>query len=352
MSESKDWMQELKDQQTALESSEFKAESLPLSHFFISSKELKEKIIPATEWFFDSFIPCPSLIGRVGRPGSYKTFFAHWIANRLSAGKDLFDETMEFSGSAKHTKTLIIEEEMGEIIVQEREKAMQEYEDSNVFWMINSGFNLRDEKKVDELVKIIAEKDIRLLILDPFSSISKMKDENSNAEAAEVMDILLNRFVNGGSKITVLFIHHPSKSSTNGDVLRGAGDILGKCYIAYGMDKMEEAGTQVRIKCIKHRWRFVQSFIVDMVQDKEKEKLKFVCIGKTKDNLKTKVEQLESQVMGILETAGGMSKAQISMVLERETEPRRDKNLGEAIKNLKESGKIRFDAKKGTILLK
>jgi len=331
----------------------------PLTSFMVDEKTLGEKDIKPTQWLFPLLLPSPALVGLVGRPGCYKTFFGHWIAKRLSEGKDLFDQYDELpQWDIDHDKepvnTLIIEEEMGEEIVQERIHTLSPHDESRVHWMINSGFKLLkgrreiDEERVDELVKIIEEKEIKVLILDPFISIAGMEDENDNAEANYVMKILLDKFVNNGPKITVIFIHHPSKSS-DGDVMRGAGDILGKSYVGLALDKVSNDGTLVKVKCIKTRWYWPKTFTMDFRKNQDKgEKdgqLEFVYIGR-EDKPKTKKDELGQEIVYFLKREPeGLTKVQLSRLLDRKGDPKKDHTLGKAMKDLQSEGEVVMDPK-------
>jgi len=326
----------------------------PLSSFIIDEATLSKKDIPPTKWLFPMLIPSPALIGLVGRPGAYKTFFAHWMARRLSQGKSLFDEYDEepewsTDGYGKEVKTLIIEEEMGEEIVQERINILKEHKEENVYWMINSGFSLSNKKRVKELVEIIEEKEIKLLVLDPFITITGLKDENDNAEANKVMKILLDNFVNNGPKISIIFIHHPSKSS-DGDVMRGAGDILGKCYMGFAMDKISESN-EIKVKCVKSRWHWPKAFKMELqkqTMDEGKwfqtDKLKFVYRGlMSSEGGNSKKDELIEKILHFLKRDSYLSRAQLSALLDRKTNPKDDKTLKKAMTFLSTSGKIHYN---------
>jgi|TARA_R100000049_G_C1948374_1_gene94559 hypothetical protein len=325
----------------------------PLSDFLIDEATLAAKDIPPTKWLFPMLLPSPALVGLVGRPGAYKTFFAHWIARRLSQGKSLFndhdaDPEWKKVGYGKEIKTLIIEEEMGEEIVQERVHIVQEHKQENIYWMMNSGFNLGEKERVEELVKIIEEKEIKLLVLDPFVTIAGLKDENDNAEASKIMKILLDKFVNDGPKITVIFIHHPSKSS-DGDVMRGAGDILGKCYMGFAMDKIKDS-TEISVKCVKSRWHWPKAFKMELQKQTfdegkwyQEDQLKFVYKGllSGESGVKKKNELLE-QIMHLLKTEYALRRSEISSQLGRKTYYKDDKSLNAALREGKDGGVLAY----------
>lgn len=255
---------------------------------FLSEETIMAMDVKPTEWLFPKFIPKPSLVALTGRPGSYKTFFAHWMARRLGAGKGLFDvyDVVDQFGPSdeigREVRSAVVEEEMGLESVHERMKTLRHFGGDSARWMICAGFRLREAGLMDRLVRSVENLGIEFLILDPFTSVSGMEDENSNAEAREVMDAILGRLVNGGPKITVLFIHHPSKTAGGGDGIRGAGDILGKSYVHYAMEKIGGVGSRrIRVKCMKSRWIMCEDFEMEIVD--QGQGLQFEYRGKIKE---------------------------------------------------------------------
>jgi hypothetical protein len=217
--------------------------------------ELMEADIPDPDWFVPGFLPNPGLVAVTGRPGSFKTFFTQWLGLRLAAGKPLFDQwdiPPEKQGMDEPYKggyplgVLFMEEEMNERQLKQRSNLMKSWKVGECFqWLINSGFTVKDEKKVKELREFVEREAIKLIVLDPFTTVLGMEDENSNAEAREVMDILRKNFIDTEHGCTVIFIHHPSKSGSNDGSdasIRGAGDILGKCDMHFVLDRLEEKG--------------------------------------------------------------------------------------------------------------
>lgn len=295
-----------------------------LKDFIMDEVQFSKLSLEPTEWLFPRLLPKPGLIALTGRPGGYKTYFAHWMARRLSAGLPLFDEydeDPEWSkvGAGREVRSLIIQEEMGPEIVQERINDLKAYKKDNVFWAVGSGFDLRKPEKVAELVAMIKELRIEVLFFDPFISIANMKDENDNAEASEVMNIILNTFVNSGPKISVVFLHHPSKGQ-DGDVIRGAGDILGKTYVQYVLEKKGDYdATMITVKCPKHRWRATRNFTMEFVDSPDPRDLgakKFVYRGTGDVTAADPVEDYMRKIIGnCLRSDEPMTRKDIANVL-------------------------------------
>jgi uncharacterized protein YajQ (UPF0234 family) len=120
-----------------------------------------------------------------------------------------------------------------------------------MFYMVDEGFKFTDEKWRTELLKVIDEKRIKLLIVDPFSSVMGLENENDNAEVSRVMDLVRKEFVK--RDVTVILIHHPSKGDGDGKNLRGAGDILGKCDVHLSLEVEDEMNKIIRVSYQKLR---------------------------------------------------------------------------------------------------
>lgn len=189
--------------------------------------------VPPITWLAENMIQNPGLITISGKPGSYKTMFALWLSNRIAGGQSPFDRYhMPFFNIQVHepepTGVLFIEEEMSERQMKTRvnDLVISREAKSRVFYRIASGFKLANEDHMNELYTWCTAHNVKLIFLDPFSSVAGMKDENDNAEASQLMDYVRTMLVNRG--ITVVIIHHPSKTGDGGYSLRGAGDLLGK----------------------------------------------------------------------------------------------------------------------------
>ncbi len=346
----------------------------------LSESQINELDIPPTEWILPGFLPKPSLVAITGKPGSFKTFFAHWIARRLAAGLGLFEKwegnfdikmtTEPFDGFKKR-KVLIIEEEMGPEIIKERSLMMKSWgESDNVYWAINSGFSIRGDKgeAIKGLIHSISTLGIDVVILDPFTSVSGMQDENDNAEAREVMDILLKQLVNDGPKITVIFLHHPAKGDGDGTSIRGAGDILGKSYVHYSLQYDKAGGDgpkKITIKCGKTRWRQLEDFTIEFRDEPatglppgQRVKKEFVYTGFKKDETTEgvdgeekrgpgqpkKFDKLAESIFSSMETGLDYTRIELAEFTDYDS---KHGTFRAAIKLLKEQGKVAEDEKMG-----
>ncbi len=224
----------------------------------VSQRDFRLKQVPKTEWLFEKFLPKPALIAITGRPGSYKTYFTQWMAQRLSQGLPMLVQSVggHFYGKAgagRCVKTLYVEEEMDDGLLQERMMSMRNGDEDSIFWITESGFKFMDETLMKALIAFVVEKGIEVVFFDPFSSVAAMENENDNSEAQKLMKVILDGLVRSGPKVTVVFLHHPSKNSEGATSIRGAGEVLSKSYIQYVLEKEDDKGI-VNVRCPKNRW--------------------------------------------------------------------------------------------------
>jgi hypothetical protein len=222
-----------------------------------SDAKLLESDLPPVEWLIPRMMPSPSIMAISGVPSSYKTWFAMWMGRRLAAGRKLFDECdMEpFFENVDQppVRVLFVEEEMNKRQVKGRASVMASFDRESFYWLIGSGFKVTDPAKMEMLATYMKKMKIKVLFLDPFSSVFGMKDENNNAEAAEVMDAIRRTFVDSEVGATVVFIHHPSKGDDSKKALRGAGDILGKCDMHLCLERKDPINRIVEVSYAKNR---------------------------------------------------------------------------------------------------
>lgn len=219
----------------------------------LSLDELEALDIPGTQWVMAKLIPYPGLIAVSGRPGSFKTFFCLWLAVRIAQGLPLFDEkeAEDLAPLAGPVPVLFIEEENTVRLVRERVLGMRKGSVSNLYFYVDQGFKMRDPRWREKVLGFVAAKGIRVVFMDPFSSVMGLKDENDNSEVSEVMDIIRKEFLK--NDVAVVFIHHPSKGDEGGKTLRGAGDIIGKCDVHVTLENEQEDRKTVRVSYEKMR---------------------------------------------------------------------------------------------------
>lgn len=214
---------------------------------------------PHTRWIMNLAIPFPGLVAISGRPGSFKTFFALWVAIRAASGLPLFDEYDEpyFTETASKEPlgavgTLFIEEENTISLIHERFMGMRSKNlNRNLHFLVDQGFSFQNDLWRQAIKEYVKLHKIRLIVVDPFSSVMGLKDENDNAEVARVMDLIRKDFI--ANDVTVIFLHHPSKGEDNAASLRGAGDIVGKCDVHLTLEKDKLDPCLIKVSYAKMR---------------------------------------------------------------------------------------------------
>lgn len=272
----------------------------------LSWSELDSLVIPPTEWLYTKFLPFPGLMALSGVPGSYKTFFALWLAMRLSLGKRLFDDFLTTSGVGdipepiRQVPVLFLEEENTIQLIKERVFGFQRgaLPTPNMFFAVECGFKVRNPEARDYLLAFIAEHKIKLVVMDPFSSVMGLDNENDNAEVSGVMDILRHEFVKAG--VSVLFIHHPSKSAEGGKNLRGAGDILGKVDVHVALEVSDDDPKLISVSYEKMRVMdstLLSDFNMRLEADPDGRNMRFRYDGKLIEKFMAERDELRLEIL-------------------------------------------------------
>ena len=280
----------------------------PLKYSLLSHQQLIQLPIPPTQWISGMLIPNPGLVAISGKPGSYKTFFAIWLGLRAGMGKPLFEEHDEpfFSDELAtapmgKVPTLFVEEENTKQTMKERALGFYGFGSAPVddmFYLVDEGFKFTDERWRNELIRIIEERGIKLLIVDPFSSVMGLDNENDNAEVSRVMDLVRKEFIK--RDITVILIHHPSKGDGDGKNLRGAGDILGKCDVHLCLEVENEMEKIIRVSYQKLRVADrskVSDFRIRLAGDSGLQDLRFRYIGTAKPAYQEERDELAAEIL-------------------------------------------------------
>lgn len=219
----------------------------------ISGDVLETLDLPDTQWIQGTLLPYPGLVAISGTPGSYKTYFALWMALRASGGMPLFD-TEEDVGCLEGmgvVPTLFIEEENTLRMLRSRFMQFPKIDAKNIHFFVDQGFKMKEERWIKHILGIVDRLGIKLIFMDPFSSVMGLENENDNAEVSVVMDIIRKEFL--ARDITIVFIHHSSKNANGLPSLRGAGDILGKVDVHIAMDIASKEERLINVKYAKMR---------------------------------------------------------------------------------------------------
>lgn len=326
---------------------EVNEEQLP-KYTLYSHPDLLGLSIPPMRWIIGMMIPNPGLVVISGRPGSYKTFFALWLGFRASLNQSLFAEydegyfcDEEATRMKESVPTLFIEEENTVQTMKERAfgfRGSSNGEPEALFYLIDVGFKFKSPAWREEVLRIIEEKRIKLLILDPFSSVMGLQNENDNAEVAEVMDVIRKEFVQRG--LSVILIHHPSKGDGDGKGIRGAGDILGKCDVHLSLEVENESEKVIRATYQKLRVadrNRVSDFRMRMAGDGAFRDLHFRYLGRALSKGIEERNEFAQQILAVMEKGQEYSRKDVAQLLDTSTSAKRFSGVW---KNLMQQKKI------------
>lgn len=301
-------------------------EELP-NYTLYSHADLLGLDIPPMQWIIGMMIPNPGLIVLSGKPGSYKTFFALWLGLRASTNQPLFAEyeegyfcDEEATRTKKNVPTLFIEEENTVQTMKERVygfRGTSPNDSQSMFYLIDVGFKFKSQAWRDEMQKNIREKGIKLLILDPFSSVMGLENENDNSEVAEVMDIIRKEFVQNG--LSVILIHHPSKGDGDGKGIRGAGDILGKCDVHLSLEVENEFEKVIRVTYQKLRVadrNKVSDFRMRLAGDGAMRDLHFRYLEKAESKAVEERGKFSKEVLAVMEKGQEYTRKDIAQAMD------------------------------------
>lgn len=310
----------------------------------ITALHLDQMNLPRNEWLVNRVVPQGSLMAISGRPGSFKSFFALWIALRASGGLPLFnipeDSEKPFfcPQITKKTPTLFIEEENTLPLMYERLRGLNTNKEVPLYFRIDAGFKMQDETWLGALKRDIESKQIGLVIMDPFSSVMGLQDENSNAEAAKVMDLIRKELVAKG--VSVIFIHHPAKGDDSGKSLRGAGDILGKCDVHIHLEKDELDKRLVTVSYEKMRLiseTEVSNFKIRLSGDTSLGQGEFTHQGEAKPKVREERDEMAERILEVMEAGEPMQK---SFIAEAVGAGRTDKRFMASFAELLNDGRV------------
>lgn len=216
-----------------------------------------------TSWIVRDLLPKKGITILSGDPGSFKTWSTLHFALCVSSGEPVF-------GQFETTKSnvLIIDEEDGVELLQQRLLALSADKNSEIYFMVMSGFKSDDPNKMDELKRHIKKYNIRVVIIDSLIRIHG-GEENSSKDIAKMFEGLRSLTAFG---VTILINHHHRKKGPEQQYdqspMRGSSDILAAidCHM-----QIKHKDDGLRIIQTKNRFQQeIQPFNVAIVSDNNK----------------------------------------------------------------------------------
>src|SRR3990167_2156690 len=234
----------------------------------ISHSDLIKIKFPPLQWLVDSLIPSEAITIISGNPETYKS----WLVTDLIL-KSVSKELLFGQFQTQSHGCLVIDEENGLRLLQERIKSLTENTNLPIYYLAYSGLKINQES-IDRILSFCQKKALKTVVFDSFVRFLDGTDENSSTEIAKIFSLLKILVQNN---ITVILIHHHRKEgimkSSNGQEMRGSSDILASVNCHIIVEKKEK-----KIVIIPNKLREakkINPFIL-RIEEKEDKSISFV----------------------------------------------------------------------------
>lgn len=254
--------------------------------------ELMARQFKSTEWIVEGLIPAEGIIAISGAPASYKTWLVLDLAIKVAKGDILFDRFV-----VNQTGVLIVDEENGERLLQNRFKKLQKTFDFPIYTISLGGFKLLEET-VKNITSFCKENSIKLVIFDSLVRIHS-EDENDAIKMAKVFSWLKNFNKEG---ITVIFTHHNRKQgigrSNPSQEMRGSSDILASVDCHLAIDRKPKEDLIIVNQTKLRQGEEMKPFKLNIINDENELKLEFA--GEV-DEVQNKKSDFKEAIKDILD---------------------------------------------------
>lgn len=263
--------------------------------------ELLDTEFPPQRWLIEGIAPLGGITLLTGLPGSYKTWVMLDAAIAVTEGRPLFGKM-----PVTKTRVLVIDEESGGRILQERFISLEAKRSSPIYFVSMEGVIFTDEY-VDRLVEWCTTNEIGLVVIDSLSRIHR-GDENS-AKDMSALFAKVRKLTNVG--ISVVILHHNRKSLpgfgyTPNDI-RGSSDILASVDSAVALSTPHTS--QVNVTQVKNRIAIKnRPFTIQLIEDGEYRHFEYIAEGKTKDD---DIADRKEAILELIKADSGIIQSQI-----------------------------------------
>ena len=190
------------------------------------------------EWLIESLIPKQGITALSGNPGDFKTWTTIHIALCVARNIPVFNRFKVNQGGV-----LVVDEEDHIRLLKKRLGSLGAEDSDNIFYLSQSGLKVDLIDVRNHILKIVEEKNIKLLILDSLVRVHSQEENDAGGMSKVFMG--LQDFIKAG--VSILFTHHHRKQQgfgTNnpGQSMRGSSDILAAvdCHITVEKNRDEE----------------------------------------------------------------------------------------------------------------
>lgn len=263
--------------------------------------ELLDAKFPPQKWLVEGLLPLGGITLLSGAPESYKTWVMLDIVSSVAEGRPLFNRF-----NTTQANVLIIDEESGERILQERLITMRVQDSSPIYTESMKGaiFTL---EYVDNLVNWCVEKEIGLVVADSLSRIHK-GDESTAKDMSALFALIRQLTITG---ISVVILHHNRKSNPSfgysANDIRGSSDILASVDSAIALSTQRTS--HVNVQQVKNRIATKQRpFTIELIEDGDYRYFNCIAEGKSKDD---QINERRNAILALLESNPSMNQSSI-----------------------------------------
>lgn len=210
--------------------------------------KLLAKDFPPQRWVVDDLVPYGGVTVMSGLPGTFKTWLLMEMAHKVAEGQLLFGHF-----NTSQMGVLIIDEESGERMLNERFKQLKVSGDLPIHYLTRTGYKMK-QLYVEAIAKTARELKAGFIIFDSLVRFND-GDENTSKDMAELFDCFKQLADNDFS---VLITHHNRKGmggkSNPALDMRGSSDILASldCHLA-----VARSGESEFLKVIQTKNRYM-----------------------------------------------------------------------------------------------
>lgn len=257
-----------------------------------SINQLMETQFPPQRWLVEGLMPLGGITLLSGAPESYKTWVMLDTVVSVAEGKPLFGKF-----NTTRTKVLVIDEESGERILQERLSALRANRNSPIYSESMNGA-VFTEDYVKHLVDWCIKNEIGLVVADSLSRIHK-GDESTAKDMSALFGLVRQLTIAG---ISVVVLHHNRKSSPgfgySANDIRGSSDILASVDSAIALSTNRSG--QVNVMQVKNRIASKERpFTIELLEDDEYRYFDCTAVGKSKDD---EITERKSAILELITT--------------------------------------------------
>lgn len=264
----------------------------------INLKDLYSIKYDPEDFIIDKFLPVSGMTMISGDSGVGKSWLALEVIKAITKNEPFLEQ---FEVKYPYVPILLIDKENGLRRIQLRSKGMgiPNSEDIHVIKTPHQ-FVLTDEELLEDISRLIIEKDIKVIVIDSFIDIL-VGSENDSSETSLVFNALRSI----STEVCWLLLHHESKPvpgfhRSTGNRARGSSNIKAQVDYLFSAQRTKELKV-INIEQGKARdYEAINKFAVEFVGDDLGTMTGFRYIGEVQDEI-TKVEEAGDFLLEFLE---------------------------------------------------